>query len=1107
MLNAYTMKYLAISVSLFLFQISVLMAQPSNDDCANAVTLNFFSGPMTINGTSLGATFDMLNGIIDDCKTSGPFSALEDPRGVWYQIPTGTNEIHFSIDGSNHILALVKASSCSNLDFVSCNNCSGHNHVHNSSFTIAAPAIQHYILIYPASRPLGSPPYGNPFVVEFDDSPLPVPTNTSCSTSTLLMAEDTFEVSYRGLTHGVIDQERYYSFEAEYPEMTLRHLDGNSAQLVQYDTACAFVGGPLVRLGPGSTSYTWTNLTIGLEYNFRLNPFRYCEDGPLTLVLEGPPIHDNDSCQNAIALDTPTLATQSISVQSSNTYNAPHPVSCEGAYGVWYTITAPPGGEDIIFTGSYEGISFYETCSGSQVLCVDNGPNEEFVTLPNPGQSYLMYYESLGDPFSVFFSYRLAPPAPANDNCINATSLGTLTNSFTNISHAFDGGETIDELPDGTTRGVWYEFTTGSEGNVQVVVDQCAHFAIFDDCNGTFMGQLGYIPPPFCPFPPCPEPDTVLINFEPNTTYQLLFYTDCAANGTVRSMRLRTGQPSSGNDRCTGAIVVDLTSVDTVTSTVDSSLIRTAAAFGDLYRTRGLWYKMIIPSDYEINMEYCGSIGPEAEIFYQSDCTPTTIQASSDEIGFCHAIIDDPGPEFLPSITDTMMVYINATYFTMFGGFELLHGDIKFFKTPSRYPYAKRVDINSPCTSGCDGSSWHNAYRDMNEMLDDYHDDGQIIWVAEGTYHPDDSSGSSTNNRYDEIKIENPLKIFGGYRPTGEYSFKYNPDSFQTIFSGEIQQDGIHTNNSYTILFIESTANETVLDGIIVEEGHANAPAAMLVQRTGAGMFNYADITINNCIFRNNEASTPAAGVGAAIISYTGHIKINNSLFYNNKSTAEGGAVSPQTGLATLTNCTFVNNHSDIAGGGVHTCFATTNINNCIFQGNTAPASGLEDLRDACGAILTNVRHSAFSNSFSTQANFFGDNIELTYQSYVDSANNNFALLWGSSAIDAGDNTLSTSSNDFLGNSRIKGLHIDMGAYEFDYEFPCGIYSTLDIDDNPIYAGIYKASGLISSTGEVNNNSGGSVTFISENEINLNPNFEVKLGELLEARIEDPCMD
>lgn len=120
------------------------------------------------------------------------------------------------------------------------------------------------------------------------------------------------------------------------------------------------------------------------------------------------------------------------------------------------------------------------------------------------------------------------------------------------------------------------------------------------------------------------------------------------------------------------------------------------------------------------------------------------------------------------------------------------------------------------------------------------------------------------------------------------------------------------------------------------------------------------------------------------------------------------------------------------------------------------------------------------------------DGLNIKYQGHAwNSANDSFSV----------------ATTDILNNSRVIASSSDIGAYEFNYVFPCGYYDSLMVVENPIYQGVYKASGPITSNGSVSLSSSGPVEFNSTQEINLEALFEVALGQEFEAGVNDPCVD
>ena len=92
---------------------------------------------------------------------------------------------------------------------------------------------------------------------------------------------------------------------------------------------------------------------------------------------------------------------------------------------------------------------------------------------------------------------------------------------------------------------------------------------------------------------------------------------------------------------------------------------------------------------------------------------------------------------------------------------------------------------------------------------------------------------------------------------------------------------------------------------------------------------------VRNCIFRNN--ATRNGRNGAAIHCNSGHCIIENSLFINNTSDGNGGAIQIGTGTtATVRNCTFANNSAVKPGGAIGTATNKSNLTliNSILYNN-----------------------------------------------------------------------------------------------------------------------------------------------------------------------------
>jgi predicted outer membrane repeat protein len=324
--------------------------------------------------------------------------------------------------------------------------------------------------------------------------------------------------------------------------------------------------------------------------------------------------------------------------------------------------------------------------------------------------------------------------------------------------------------------------------------------------------------------------------------------------------------------------------------------------------------------------------------------------------------------------------------------------------------------VNDDATGSNDGSSWANAFNHLQDALAYAASEPLItqIWIAEGTYTPDQGVGFTAGDRNASFSMQNDLVIYGGFPNT------FNPNltdrdwaANETILSGDIGIIGINTDNSKRIVSNNGLDNTAVLDGLTIKDAYSESSSATL---DGGGMLNIdASPNIRNCIFRNNNIDAN----GGAVANYNASPEFTNCLFVEN-SAGSGGAFYTQDGTLTLTNCTFVKNSAQ-TGSAITGNFSSTSytLTNCIFWGNlnSSPISNIQ------GASAT-ITYSVVEDDYPGDGNLDTDPL------FVDAANGNFRLQACSPAIDAGTGT-NALSVDLDGNSRIVNNDIDMGPYEF----------------------------------------------------------------------------
>ena len=331
-----------------------------------------------------------------------------------------------------------------------------------------------------------------------------------------------------------------------------------------------------------------------------------------------------------------------------------------------------------------------------------------------------------------------------------------------------------------------------------------------------------------------------------------------------------------------------------------------------------------------------------------------------------------------------------------------------------------------------DGTSWAKATSLQHALtLADTYADKATLWLKEGTYivatpiHPD------------------RMEIYGGFGGNELSLEERHFPNHPTIIDGGGKVSAFRNSS------LEGNV-VTLLDGLIIQNGINQAGANG--NGNGGGAILTRGSVVRNCIFRNNR--TQNGKNGAAIHCHLGQITIENSLFVNNTSSGNGGAIQVGGGVtATVINCTLCNNVATGPGGafGLGNDGSNLNVYNCIAWHNKGASNfssfGQNTNVNGGGTVIS------LSSAIESQSTKFSDgndenHIFLSQENTPMFANvptvdgytslNNiegadYQLLEGSPCIDTGNDSYGTISlSDLAGNTRLMGTHIDRGAYEFD---------------------------------------------------------------------------
>lgn len=352
-----------------------------------------------------------------------------------------------------------------------------------------------------------------------------------------------------------------------------------------------------------------------------------------------------------------------------------------------------------------------------------------------------------------------------------------------------------------------------------------------------------------------------------------------------------------------------------------------------------------------------------------------------------------------------------------------------------------------------DGSSWTNATKYLEFASSVATEVSNQIWVKSGTYYGDLENSNGAFTIYDNNRI------YGGFTGDETADFDLNDRDLEanpTILDGMNQRRVVFQSDHF------QNAAYSIWDGFTIQNGNSGA---------GAGAYLCSNSRFVNCKFLNNNATGFGGGVYVISAYYeNATVKFENCTFENN-SGSMGGGICDMLGI-TLLNCDFRGNSANTKGGAY---YVYTNkqpkITNCIFAKNSAKEAGAiynrgkftmincdvvdNEAVETCGGLHNDNHYSKIYNSVfwgnkangvanqidgdskfnycAVQGGFDGEHmIAIDSPCFTDTENGDYSLMANSPLIDSGDKSVTgVTGPDILGNQRIVGPQIDLGAIEY----------------------------------------------------------------------------
>ncbi len=297
------------------------------------------------------------------------------------------------------------------------------------------------------------------------------------------------------------------------------------------------------------------------------------------------------------------------------------------------------------------------------------------------------------------------------------------------------------------------------------------------------------------------------------------------------------------------------------------------------------------------------------------------------------------------------------------------------------------IYVDTDATGAGDGTSWTDAYTSLQDALQEARTNGTSdeVWVAAGTYYPDDGSSTNADDRTESFRVESGIDLrghFSGDEETlGDRTLARGGP--KTILSGDIQQDGSQSNNAYTVLRLTGgSAGELHIEG-----GAANGTGP---QRRGGGAYVTGG-TLHHAVLTGSRAKRGAAlfatgSPALEVLRVTGnHATEAGALYFSgDASSVEHLTVAGNTAGSGPSGMYFIGSDAAIedlaAGPGathavaerIQITFNPKTVGNSLYSGGY---SGELDYTVSTG-------DTTFTTTGSTTANVpisHGDNLEISH--------------------------------------------------------------------------------------------------------------------------------
>ena len=250
--------------------------------------------------------------------------------------------------------------------------------------------------------------------------------------------------------------------------------------------------------------------------------------------------------------------------------------------------------------------------------------------------------------------------------------------------------------------------------------------------------------------------------------------------------------------------------------------------------------------------------------------------------------------------------------------------------------------VDHAATGANDGSSWADAFTSLQDALSAAaRGSGDEIWVAAGTYHPDQGQDVTEGDRSASFQLKSNVALYGGFNATEATRAERHWQANVTMLSGDLLgndnenvdlEEPTRQDNSYNVVIATDLDPWTVLDGFTVTGGNGvNQVGGGLMIEDFVHRFETTRPRFAHLIFEANAS----IGSGGGVYMRIEGVEFEYVTFRNNAAQERGGGLHHFASVAVLSHVTFLDNRAGV-GGAMSVEFGDIRLRQVTFQGNVA---------------------------------------------------------------------------------------------------------------------------------------------------------------------------